>query len=47
MLAGKRAGFHDEFLVFAVNQFAHPLDEQAFRVAVEDGDPTPLPQENS
>ena len=33
------AGGDDEFLVFAVDDFAHALDEQAFGVALEDGIP--------
>ena len=44
MLADVGAGFHDEFLVFAVDQFAHALDEQAFGVAVEDGIPLAAPE---
>ena len=44
MLANVGAGFDDELLVFAVDQFAHALDEQAFGVAVEDGIPLAAPE---
>src|SRR5882757_3328090 len=44
MLAHVVAGLDDEFLVFAVNEFAHALDEQAFGVALEDGIPLGAPQ---
>ena len=45
MLADVRAGFHDELLVFAVDQLAHALDEQAFGVALENGIPLAAPED--
>ena len=44
MLAHVGARFHDEFLIFAINQFAHALDQQAFGVAIEDGIPLAAPE---
>ena len=44
-LADVRAGFDDELLIFAVDEFAHALDEQAFGVAREESDPTRCPRE--
>ncbi len=44
MLANVGAGFNDELLVFAVDHFAHALDEQAFGVALENRIPLAAPQ---
>src|ERR1700730_1326264 len=44
MLAHVGAGFHDEFLVFTVDEFAHALDEKAFGVAIENGVPLAAPE---
>src|SRR5437899_10823196 len=44
MLADVRARFDDQLLVFAVDEFAHALDEQAFGVAFEDGIPLAAPK---
>src|ERR1700736_2968666 len=44
MLAHVRTRFDDELLVFAVDQFAHALDQQAFRVALENRIPLATPQ---
>ena len=45
MFAHVRAGFDDEFLVFAVHQFAHALHQQAFGVAIENRVPLACPTE--
>ena len=44
MFAHVGAGGNHELLVFAVNHFAHALDQQAFRVALENGIPLRAPQ---
>src|SRR5712672_2560502 len=45
MLADVCARFDDQLLVFAVNELAHALDEQAFGVALEDGIPLAAPED--
>ena len=44
MFANVRARGNHQLLVFAVHQFAHPLDQQALGVAFEDGIPLASPQ---
>ena len=44
MLPDVGTGGNDELLIFAVDQFAHALDQQAFRVALEDGIPFAAPE---
>ena len=44
MLAHVGAGFHDQLLIFAVHQFAHALDQQAFGVALENRIPLAAPE---
>src|SRR5712692_1224942 len=45
MLADVSAGLDDEFLIFAVNDFAHTTDEQTFGVPFEDGIPIASPDD--
>ncbi len=44
-LADVRAAGNNEFLVFAVDHFAHALDEKAFGVALDDGIPFRAPED--
>ena len=44
MLANVGAGFDDQLLVFAIDEFAHALDEQPFGVAREKGIPLAAPE---
>src|SRR5713101_2431552 len=45
MLADVSAGLDNEFLIFAVNDFAHTTDEQTFGVPFEDGIPIASPDD--
>src|SRR5260370_11601814 len=44
LLANIRSGGNHQFLVFAIYQSAHALDQQAFSVTFEDGIPLASPQ---
>ena len=43
-MANVSAGRNDELLIFAIDDFAHALDEKTFGVALEDGIPLAAPK---